>query len=107
LLAATFPRATTVAFFFLAGCFGVCLVARATIRAATTLVSFISSTISFNLWARAGFAISLDFEWLSPAQATGKEQNQTDEQDETKRTSAYQWSTEIKSAAAKQEHQHN
>ena len=40
-------------------------------------------------------------------QSAGKEQNQTNQQDESKPTSAHQWSAEIKSAAAEQKHQHN
>jgi len=44
---------------------------------------------------------------LSPAQAAGKKQNQKDKQNESKPTSAHQRSTEVKSAAAEQEHQHD
>jgi len=36
---------------------------------------------------------------LSPAQTAGKEENQKDKQDESKPTSANQWSAEVKSAA--------
>jgi hypothetical protein len=41
---------------------------------------------------------------LSPAQAAGKKENQKDKQDESKPTSAYHRSTEVKSATAEQEH---
>jgi len=44
---------------------------------------------------------------LSPAQIAGKIENQEDEQDESKPTSAYQRSADVKSAATEQEHQHN
>jgi len=42
---------------------------------------------------------------LSPAQTTGKEQNQKDEQDDSKPTPTDQRAAEVKSAAAEQEHQ--
>jgi hypothetical protein len=44
---------------------------------------------------------------LSPAQGAGKKQNQKDKQNESKPTSAYHWSPQVKSAAAEQEHQNN
>jgi len=44
---------------------------------------------------------------LSPAQTTGKNQNQKDKQDESKPTSTYHRSTQVKPAAAEQEHQHD
>jgi len=44
---------------------------------------------------------------LSPTKAAGKKQNQTDKQDESKATSAYQRSTEVKTAATEQEHQYD
>jgi hypothetical protein len=44
---------------------------------------------------------------LSPAQAAGKKQNQQDKQDESKTTTAYHRSAQVKSAAAKHEHQYD
>jgi hypothetical protein len=43
--------------------------------------------------------------WLSAAKATGKKENQQDQQDESKPTATDQRSAEVKSAAAEQEHQ--
>lgn len=42
--------------------------------------------------------------FLSATQFTGKHENQQDKQDEPKDTSAYQRSSQIKTAAAEQEH---
>jgi hypothetical protein len=44
---------------------------------------------------------------LSAAQATGKKQHEKNKQDESKPTSAYQRSTEVKTSATEQEHQDN
>jgi len=44
---------------------------------------------------------------LSPAQATGKKQNQKDKQNESKPTSTYHRSAQVKPAAAEQEHQYD
>jgi hypothetical protein len=44
---------------------------------------------------------------LAAAKATGEKENQKDEQDESKPTSAHQWSTQVKTAAAEQEHQYD
>ena len=44
---------------------------------------------------------------LSAAKATGEEQNQKDKQDESKPTTSYHRSTEVKSAATEQEEQND
>jgi hypothetical protein len=44
---------------------------------------------------------------LSVTKATGKEENQKDKQNESKPTSAYHRSAQVKPAAAEQEHQYN
>jgi hypothetical protein len=55
--------------------------------------------------AQQHFASRYDFMLcLSPAQATGKKQNQKNKQNEPKPTSAYHRSTQVKAAAAEQEH---
>jgi hypothetical protein len=48
-----------------------------------------------------------EFGRLFTAKVAGEKQNQEDQQDETETASAYHGATEVKSAAAEQEHQNN
>ena len=45
--------------------------------------------------------------FLSTAEVSGEKQDEEDEQDEAETASSDQWPTEVKSAAAEQEHQCN